>query len=215
VDRKIVLIVIAIIAAAVGGCLFWRYWHGGHPDLLVRKYRNTRFGYSVEYPTSWYLGDVGEPEDEANPAWFVSSYDDVQLMEGGLPHEVTVPIVVSNVGELAAMDSSMPEIESSWDWVNWRRSQWGESDYERLGSFEEEEMTVDGKVAVRTTYEANSAETGLPAEASAKAGPWIVVILFDPNSNFVYQIEYVGRQPYYDTNLTYFEAILSSFRINN
>jgi hypothetical protein len=205
VDRRSILIVAAIIAAVVGGCIFWRYWHGGHPDLLVQEYRNTKFGYSVEYPTSWYLGDVGEPEDEANPAWFVSSYDDIQLMEGGLPHEVTVPIVVSNVGELAAMDSSMPEIKSSWDWVNWRRSQWGESDYERLGSFEDEEITLDGKSAVKTVFEASSDESG----------PWIVVVLFDPNSNFVYQIEYVGRQPYYDTNLAHFEAILSSFRTTN
>lgn len=199
-DRKLVLTV--VLAALAGGYLFWRYWCGGHPDLLVQEYQNTKFGYSFEYPTSWYLGDVGDLEEEANPVWVVSHPEDVQLMEGGLPHEVVVPVVVHNLEELTEIDPSMLKINTSWDWVNWRRSQWGESDRERLGSYQDEEITVDGKLAIRTTFEASSAE----------AGPWVVVVFLDANSKLIYQIEYVSRQSFYDGNLHHFEDLLASFR---
>ena len=200
--KRSALAVIIALAALTGGYLFWRYWHGGHPDLLVQEYRNTKFGYSVEYSTSWYLGYMGDSEETGNPVWFVPNFEDVELAEGGLPREVTVPVVVQDLGKLAEIDPSMPEINSSWGWVNWRRSQWGESDRERLGSYQDKEVTIDEKLAVRTTYAASSDESG----------PWIVVVLYDSNSDFVYQIEYVGRQPFYGTNTYHFETLLASFR---
>lgn len=200
--KRFTLAIMVALAALAGGYLFWRYWHGGHPDLLVQEHRNTKFGYSVEYPTSWHLGYMGDSEETGNPVWFVPNPEDVQLMEGGLPREVTVPIVAHKLEDFTEIDPSMPEINSSWDWVNWRRSQWGESDRERLGSYQDKEVTIDGKAAVRTTYAASSDESG----------PWIVIVLYDPNSDLVYQIEYVGRQPFYNENISHFEALLTSFQ---
>lgn len=199
--KRLTLTIVIALTALIGGYLFWRYWQGGHPDMLIQEYRNTKFGFSLDYPTSWHLGYMGDSEETGNPVWFVPSSKDVQLMEGGLPNEVTVPVVVHNLEELTEMDPSIPEIKNSWDWVNWRRSQWGESDYERLGPFQDGEITIDGKAAVKTVFEASSDESG----------PWIVVVLFDPNSNLIYQIEYVGRQPFYDSNLQHFEDLLISF----
>jgi len=209
------LAVAAALTALVGGYLFWRYWRGGHPDLLIQEYRNTKFGFSLDYPASWHLGYMGDSEETGNPVWFVSNPQDVQLMEGGLPCEVTVPVVVQELGNFAEIDPSMPEIRSSWDWVNWKRSRWTEADYERLGSFHDSEITIDGKVAVKTVFEAGyQSAPGSADDRSAfgEAGPWIVVVLFDPGSQLVYQIEYVGRQPFYDDNFSRFEGILASFR---
>lgn len=200
--KTFLIVAVAVIAALVGGYLFWRYWHGGHPDLLAPTYESEKFGYSVEYPTHWQVGYLGESQEQGNPVWFVSSPEDIELAEGGLPHEVMVPIVVHDLGELAEIDPPMLEIESSWDWVNWKCSQGTGHQYE---SYQDDEIMVDGKPAVRTTYGASSDD----------GGPWIVVILYDSVSDLVYQIEYVGRQPYYDTNLHNFELILDNFRTNN
>lgn len=166
-------------------------------------YQNTRYGYSLKYPASWFIGYLGPSEKDAVVLRICSDVNSTQFGDAGIENPL-VEIIVSDLKELKEVGSRIPGVKSPKDWLDWDRSNWDEPERERIGPYRDEKIIVSGSEGVKTTY----SKPIFPG-----AGPVVEVILFNPATEMVYSIKYFGDQRTYGENLKHFENILKSFSL--
>jgi len=214
--KKIILIIIIFLIVLIAAPIGWYYWqlnyppNGGEDDLSKKipaeiSYYNDKYKYSLKFPEEWFVGFLGNSKEEANVIWFVSDEKDLEQGDGGPPLGAKVEVIAQDLEELRLIDPRFPEINSAKGWLDWERSGWSKFSREPVDirKYEERTVTLAGKEAIRTTYKESTFE---------ETGPGIAMTLFD--SDIIYQINYLGRKPFYTENLDSFEKIIHSFAID-
>lgn len=215
-SKKLLLIILIPLIVLIAAPIGWYYWQLNYPpdlgeDDLSKKipaeisYYNEKYKYSLKFPEEWFVGFLGDSKEEANVVWFVSDEKDLEQGDGGPPVGAKVEVIVQDLEEQRLIDPRFPEINSAKDWLDWERSGWSKFSREPVETrkYEERTVTLAGKEAIRTTYK---------EPEFVEAGPGITITLFD--SDIIYQINYLGRKPFYTESLGKFEEIVKSFAVD-
>lgn len=166
-----------------------------------KEYKNTKYGYSLKYPSAWFITYLGKSEGDAVVVKFAESEVDAQFTDSAETGPV-VEIIVSDLKELKGMGAKLPEIKTAADWIAWDRSNWDEEEKKRIGEYKDEPVSLSGLEGVRIVFK---------TPAFPGAGPAIEVILYNPLKELLYDIKYIGMKPAYDKGLKIFEDVLKSF----
>jgi hypothetical protein len=171
-----------------------------NPNMLI--YINQKYGYSIEYPKSWWYAWLGNNDGKkANIYWFVSDKSDMELKDGGFSVGAKVEIIVQDLKEALKLDSRFPDIDSAQDWVDWQRTGYSKLTGKKA-VYDDKKITIAGKEAIKTIED---------EPQFGDAGPVVEITLY--NANKIYQIKYLGRDPAYALNTTLFEKMLKSFKL--
>jgi len=209
----IVIIVVILVILPIG----WYYWQNnsgnqGIDDLAnyiptdpnFSVYQNNKFGYSVDYPKDWFLGFFGESKPQAQVVFFVTDKGDLQATDGGPPLGAKVEIIVQDLKELKEMDTSMSHIDTIDEYVKWQNIYQVGFDTEMQGECIEENIKIGTTDAIREICD-NPVEAGFGKVRNIK--------LLSPDMNYVYIIQYLGREPEYSNNTDMFDKIYKSISL--
>ncbi|MBU0648986.1 hypothetical protein KJ969_02690 [Patescibacteria group bacterium] len=172
------------------------------PTAEQTAYANTKYDYSLKFPSAWTINCFGEAEEEANVIWIVSDEQDLEMADGGLPRGSRMEVIVQELSELKEGDPSFPDMVTVYDWLEWQRTYQAGFDSESMGEPKDENVTVGGIRAVKTYFEEPLYED------MAKT---IVVTLLDPVNERVFQIQYLGIESAFSENESVFDQFLESF----
>ena len=180
-------------------------------DLLEEKsdkviYSNDKYNYSLKFPSTWLLDYFGGSQEAAQGITLVSNKKDLGAGDGGPPLEVKVEIFVQYFKELAQVDLSFPLIETIDDWLEWERTYQVGFDSESLGRPKDEIIAVDGLRAIKSAY-----RQPLYPEDMGKS---IRIIFLNPSQDYLFQIQYIGREPFFTQLEEEFDQIIKSFSFN-
>ena len=216
----ILVIVFILVILPIG----WYYWQNNSgnqgvddltnqgwvaPDNGAAVYReglyfNTKFGYSVDYPDEWFIGYYGESEEQAQVIFFVSNQGDLQAADGGLPLGVKAEIIVQDLKELREMAASMSHIDTIGEYVKWQKTYQAGFDTDMQGKCIEENIKIGQVDAIKEVCD-NPAEAGFDKTRKVQ--------LLSPDMNYIYIIQYLGREPYYSNNASEFDRIYKSLSL--
>lgn len=215
----IAIIVLILVILPIG----WYYWQNNsgnqgvddlanliEPDNGVAIYKeglyfNTKFGYSVDYPDEWFIGYYGESKEQAQVVFFVSNQGDLQGADGEPPLGAKAEIIVHDLKKLKEMDASMSHIDTIDEYVKWQKTYQVGFDTEMHGKCIEENIKIGKADAIREICD-NSAEDGFSKTRKVQ--------LLSPDKNYIFLIQYLGREPYYSNNIEQFNKIYKSFNLN-
>jgi len=172
------------------------------PAAEQTAYANTKYDYSLKFPSTWSISYFGETEEESSVIWIVSDEQDLEMADGGLPRGSRMEVIVQELSELEEGDPSFPEMVTVYDWLEWQRTYQAGFDSESMGEPKDENVTVGGIRAVKTYFEEPLYED------MAKT---IVVTLLDPVNERVFQIQYLGSEPTFSENKSVFDQFLQTF----
>lgn len=171
------------------------------PNMLV--YINEKYGYSIEYPKTWWYGWIGDNDGaKADVYWFVSDKSDMELKDGGLPAGAKAEIIVTDLEELKNIDASMLNIDTIEKYAEWQKANQVGFDTEMQGECIEENIKINGLNAIKEVCEN-------PMEESF--GKTRKVQLLSSDDKYVFLIQYLGKEPYYSDNTDKFENVYKSF----
>lgn len=213
--KKLILIIAIIVVILVILPIGWYYWQNnsgnqGIDDLRSNPatdpdfgiYQNNKFDYSVNYPKDWFLGFYGESREQAQVVFFVSNKGDLQGADGGPPLGAKVEIIVQDLKELKEMDKSMSHINTIDKYVKWQKTYQVGFDTEMQEKCIEENIKIGQVDAIKEICD-NPVGAGF--------GKTRKVQLLRPDMNYVYIIQYLGREPYYSNNTDTFDKVYKSF----
>ena len=230
--QKILLTLIVVVLLTVAISLGWYYWQinqapGPTGDVLIppasdntnkapiadntnvaiddsdsQQYLSEKHAYTVDYPSNWSMGYVGDSEAGALGVWFVSDEADLKGADGGLPKGAKAEIFVQKISELKEVDEDFPDINEPKDWLDWQREYQASLEMEMWGEPVDKDMTVDGLDAVLTIYDE-------PTEP--EVGKSRKVTLLSPDMNHIFVFQYIGSDSAYTANVDTFDEIVQSF----
>jgi len=170
---------------------------------ISKNYQNTKFGYSIDYPTTWTVGFLGRSSGEAAVLRICQNAIDAQFSDGG-ELDPLVEVIVTDIREMKKMGARIPTITSAKDWIQWERSSWDTEEKERVGPIKDQPIIVGDLNGVESLHK----KPVMPG-----MGPAVEVTLFDPQTEYIYSLKYLGRKPAYKESLPKFKEILAGFKL--
>jgi len=131
---------------------------------------------------------------------------DMELKDGGLPAGAKAEIIVQNLQKLKNMDEAMSYIDTIEEYVEWQNSYQVGFDTDMQGECQKENIKIDEMDAIKKIC-------NNPIEESV--GKYRKVQLLSPDGNYIFLIQYLGREPYYSNNIDKFEDMYRSFNFYN
>ena len=187
--NKIIILVILLVLFSAGGYGLYSFLgqekNKGSNNLV---YTNTTHNYSFEYKSEWNL--FGTPQDSV-----VMLYNSEVLPgDGGVPAGILISIIASENYDNLSLE----------DWVEQIIPEDKVKELLPEGVLSEERFVISGIEGIKITIN--------PILSDLNEGPMISI--YFNKDNYIFIINYLGREPDYTNEMKHFENLLKSFKIH-